>query len=70
MAVRTWKGEQSATVEQAPGMGSAHVKAGGSAGTRSPPCTTRMLVPTMEWKAFLNTSLPTLHQQHRYIDAP
>ena len=35
--------------------GSAHVKAGGRAGTRSPPCTTRMLVPTMEWKAFLNT---------------
>ena len=37
------------------GMGSTHARAGGSAGIRSPLCTTRMLVPTMDWKAFLNT---------------
>ena len=44
------------------------MKAGGRAGTRSPPCTTRMLVPTMEWNAFLNTSLPTLHHQRWVVD--
>ena len=49
-------------------MGITHARAGGSAGIRSPLCTTRMVVPTMDWKAFLNTRLPTLRQQHRHIN--
>ena len=46
--------------------GSAHAKAGGRAGTRSLLCTTRMLVATKDWKAFLNTWLPTLQQPNRH----